>query len=59
MYNGNEFDDSSSLSSYLDNLSAGFTSNLYHCVYPFTTSNKPRISIAGNLFYDSGDSKWD
>ena len=31
MYNGNEFDDSSSLSSYLDNLSAGFTSNLYHC----------------------------
>jgi hypothetical protein len=30
-----------------------FPSNLYHCVYPFTTSNKPRISIAGNLFYDS------
>jgi len=34
-----------------------FPSNLYHCVYPFTTSNKPRISIAGNLFYDSGACK--
>ena len=31
-----------------------FPSQIYHCVYPFTTSNKPRMSISGNLFYDSG-----
>ena len=31
-----------------------FPAKLKHCVYPFYTSSKTRISIAGNLLYDAG-----
>lgn len=31
-----------------------FPSNLMHCVYPFTTSDKIRISVAGNVIIKAG-----
>jgi len=31
-----------------------FPAKLKHCVYPFYTGSKTRISIAGNLLYDAG-----
>jgi hypothetical protein len=30
-----------------------FTSNLYHCVYPFFTSDNYRISVSGNFKFDN------
>jgi len=29
-----------------------FPSSMTHCVYPFFTSDKERISIAGNIYQD-------
>ena len=41
---------------YLDSSYEGtmlfFPSELNHCVYPYYLSNKPRISISGNIFLD-------
>ena len=32
-----------------------FPSNMVHCVYPFYNSNKNRISLSGNIFFDTNN----
>ena len=41
------------LSSKLEGYMVFFPAVLRHCVYPFYGSNEPRISIAGNLWFDT------
>ena len=34
-----------------------FPSTMMHCVYPYYTTTERRISIAGNLLFNTGNSK--